>query len=76
MLDNGQLISGLSVLLSFFVGYKYGLKTVQQKEDSEEDSGASSSSKVFSFVFFFFDLPANFDFYSIVPDLHGLWRRL
>lgn len=27
MLDQNQLITGVSVLLAFFVGYKYGLKT-------------------------------------------------
>lgn len=26
MLDQNQLIIGISVLLSFFVGYRYGLK--------------------------------------------------
>lgn len=26
MLDQNQLVIGISVLLSFFVGYKYGLK--------------------------------------------------
>ncbi|KAG5670268.1 hypothetical protein PVAND_000545 [Polypedilum vanderplanki] len=40
MLDQNQLIIGISVLLSFFVGYKYGLK-MNSKEDDFEDSSES-----------------------------------
>jgi len=42
MLDNNQLIIGISVLLSFFVGYKYGLKVGRKDEDEEACGGASS----------------------------------
>lgn len=35
MLDQNQLIIGISVLLSFFVGYKYGLKTSQKGQELE-----------------------------------------
>lgn len=33
MLDQNQLIIGISVLLSFFVGYKYGLKISRKGEN-------------------------------------------
>lgn len=32
MLDQNQLVIGISVLLSFFVGYKYGLKIGKKGE--------------------------------------------
>lgn len=32
MLDQNQLVIGIAVLLSFFVGYKYGLKTREKGE--------------------------------------------
>lgn len=37
MLDQNQLVIGISVLLSFFVGYKYGLKTCDKNEIEPED---------------------------------------
>jgi len=37
MLDQNQLVIGISVLLSFFVGYKYGLKTCDKKEIEPEE---------------------------------------
>lgn len=45
MLDQAQIISGLSILLSFFVGYRYALKISESKSESDS-SEASSSSKV------------------------------
>jgi len=42
MLDQNQLIIGISVLLSFFVGYKYGLK-ISGKGQDDDDSACSSS---------------------------------
>lgn len=46
MLDSSQVISGLAVLLSFFVGYKYGLKiqNPQLEEDDNDESGKSKTS--------------------------------
>lgn len=46
LLDTNQIINGLAVLLSFFVGYKYALKKhdVKENEPSKEDQGASGSS--------------------------------
>ncbi|CAO1433916.1 unnamed protein product [Diamesa hyperborea] len=35
MLDQQQLISGIGILLAFFVGYRYGVKT--SKKESEDD---------------------------------------
>lgn len=44
MLDEKQVVSGLIILLSFFVGYKYGIKvTESQKGKSEEASGKNGS---------------------------------
>lgn len=37
MLDQNQLVIGISVLLSFFVGYKYGLKTNDTNEIEPEE---------------------------------------
>lgn len=37
MLDQNQLLIGISVLLSFFVGYKYGLK-ISRKGEKKIDS--------------------------------------
>lgn len=41
MLDSTQLISGAAVLLSFFVGYKYGLKI--NSKDNEKSSTSKSA---------------------------------
>jgi hypothetical protein len=42
MLDQQQVISGLAVLLSFFVGYKYALKvSVTAEKDDSGKAGAS-----------------------------------
>lgn len=35
ILDSSQWISGVAVLLSFFVGYKYGLKIRRINDDTE-----------------------------------------
>lgn len=32
MLDQQQLISGIGILLAFFVGYRYGVKTSEEGE--------------------------------------------
>lgn len=58
MLDSTQLISGAAVLLSFFVGYKYGLK-INSKDNVEKstskiadgDSGGRVN-KTLTFSFF------------------------
>jgi hypothetical protein len=42
MLDQQQVISGLAILLSFFVGYKYALKvSVTAEKDDSGKAGAS-----------------------------------
>lgn len=38
MLDQNQLVIGISVLLSFFVGYKYGLKISRKGENIQAES--------------------------------------
>ena len=35
MLDSSQIASGVAVLLSFFVGYKYGIKFTTGEGDDE-----------------------------------------
>lgn len=50
MLDEKQVVSGLIILLSFFVGYKYGIKITESRHEKEE--GASNSGKNGSFVRF------------------------
>ena len=47
MLDQQSLISGLAILMSFFVGYKYGLKIQKGKDDEwEDEEPQQSTSKV------------------------------
>ncbi|CRK95114.1 CLUMA_CG008592, isoform A [Clunio marinus] len=41
MLDHSELIAGISVLISFFVGYRYGLKV--SGTDDYDDSACKSS---------------------------------
>jgi PTH2 family peptidyl-tRNA hydrolase len=44
MLDQNQLIVGISVLLSFFVGYKYGLK-IRKTDDEDEEENECTAKK-------------------------------
>lgn len=46
MLDQQSLISGLAILMSFFVGYKYGLKNQKNDDDEWEDEPEQSTNKV------------------------------
>lgn len=50
MLDTTQVINGIAVLLSFFVGYKYALTKNNVVEDptSEEASGGDAGAKSFA----------------------------
>lgn len=43
MLDQNQLIIGITVLLSFFVGYKYGLKISGKSEEEDDECAAGKS---------------------------------
>lgn len=43
MLDQQSLISGLAILMSFFVGYKYGLKNSKNDDDEWEDEEPEQS---------------------------------
>jgi len=43
LLDSTQIINGLAVMLSFFVGYRYALKRGDAK-DSTSDEGAAAPS--------------------------------
>ncbi|XP_037823802.1 probable peptidyl-tRNA hydrolase 2 [Lucilia sericata] len=49
LLDTNQIVNGLAVLLSFFVGYKYALKRHDIKENEAgkklEEQGAAGSSE-------------------------------
>lgn len=50
VLDSTQIISGIAVLLSFFVGYKYGQSIYSVKDNDEdysdiEEEGAAHLSK-------------------------------
>lgn len=49
LLDTNQIVNGLAVLLSFFVGYKYALKRHDIKENEAakitDEQGASSISE-------------------------------
>ncbi|KAM7364186.1 putative peptidyl-tRNA hydrolase 2 [Cochliomyia hominivorax] len=49
LLDTNQIVNGLAVLLSFFVGYKYALKRHDIKENeaskNSDELGASGSSE-------------------------------
>lgn len=38
-LGMSDLINGVSVLLAFFVGYRYGLKISREKEENPKDDG-------------------------------------
>lgn len=60
LLDTNQIVNGLAVLLSFFVGYKYALKRHDIKENEAdkkagEEQGAAGSSETkdepVSFIF-------------------------
>jgi len=44
LLDTTQIINGIAVLLSFFVGYKYAVKrhNVNEEESSSSDKEARS----------------------------------
>lgn len=49
VLDSTQVISGIAILLSFFVGYKYGLRTTNGKlndKDQEKAGGSSDSQRI------------------------------
>lgn len=57
MLDTSQLVNGVAILLSFYVGYKYGISNLQKK--SKDDPGTASENKnsptfvsIFSFELF------------------------
>ncbi|XP_017083357.1 probable peptidyl-tRNA hydrolase 2 [Drosophila eugracilis] len=43
LLDPTQIINGLAVMLSFFVGYRYALKRGDAKDSSDEGAAATSS---------------------------------
>ncbi|XP_017046647.1 probable peptidyl-tRNA hydrolase 2 [Drosophila ficusphila] len=43
LLDSTQIINGLAVMLSFFVGYRYALKRGDVKDSSPEGAAASAS---------------------------------
>lgn len=49
MLDEKQVFSGLLVLLSFFVGYKYGCKVTSGDKTSKDDAEAKNGSIMVSF---------------------------
>lgn len=45
-MDSSQLVNGVAVLLSFYVGYKYGLKVIKEKDEKgKEDKPAESVNK-------------------------------
>lgn len=47
LLDSTQVISGIAVLLSFFVGYKYGLRNISaHSEDETLTKQGSDSEKI------------------------------
>lgn len=46
MLDEKQVVSGLIILLSFFVGYKYGIKVTESRKDRGEDASGKNGSFV------------------------------
>lgn len=41
MLGMSDLVNGVSVLLAFYVGYRYGLKISKEKEESSTDEKSS-----------------------------------
>lgn len=43
LLDSSQIINGLAVMLSFFVGYRYALKRGDAKDLSPGDGAAAAS---------------------------------
>lgn len=47
MLDNPQLVSGAAILLSFFVGYRYALRSQTPKAEesikTEKDNSAEAA---------------------------------
>lgn len=45
ILDSTQLISGIAVLLSFFAGYKYGLRNNPIKESSPSSGKSQENIK-------------------------------
>lgn len=46
VVDSSQVISGIAILLSFFVGYKYGIRTIAGNSDDEKPGSSSDSQKV------------------------------
>lgn len=46
MLDEKQVVSGLIILLSFFVGYKYGTKVSESKKEKDESTSGKNGSFV------------------------------
>lgn len=56
LLDSTQLISGAAILLSFFVGYKYGLRNNSKPENETASANNPAAEKVrvkYNFTAFF-----------------------
>lgn len=51
MLGMSDLVNGVSVLLAFYVGYRYGLKISREKEESVEESKDEKTATRVSFPF-------------------------
>lgn len=77
LLDSNQIVNGLAVLLSFFVGYKYALKRHDIKENEAgkkaDELGASSFSEtketvsLLSTMYFFYKINETYLFFSYIP---------
>lgn len=56
ILETSQLVSGAAILLSFFVGYKYALRSQTKEQALSSGSGGAEEGEVITFFqnFFFF----------------------
>lgn len=45
MLGMSDLVNGVSVLLAFYVGYRYGLKISKEKDESSSTNESKKSTK-------------------------------